>query len=307
MRPQIIFCLFVSIFLVTACGKGPDSQPSSPSDGKVESSPQQTTPTPSPSPAPQPQPAPVPAPNPTPIPTPQPQPAPVPAPTPSPTPQPQPAPVPAPTPTPSPTPQPQPNPVPPIPMPDPSLFHQASLWSRVVKNSLPWTRTVILVVRARIRDLEQARDVESFCPGYRSATPAQREVCWLRLVGGIVEFESSFRPDEPPFYEGNGIYSVGLLALSTGECPNAPTQKALMDPVQNLICGVNKMAFLISRGKSIDSPEHRGASAYWSTLRSPYKVWDKHRQRWLYLGKKDQIIERTKKYKSFQKFTSDFE
>jgi hypothetical protein len=168
-----------------------------------------------------------------------------------------------------------------------------------VPRSLAWTRTVVEIVRARLREFEQARDVNEFCPGYADATLAQREVCWLRLVGGVVEFESSFRPDEPPFNEGHGVYSVGLLALSTGECPNAPTQKALMDPVQNLICGVNKMAFLIRRGHAIDNPAHSGASAYWSTLRPPHKVWDPQRQRWLNLGKKDQIIARTRSYRKF--------
>lgn len=214
---------------------------------------------------------------------------------------------PAPIPQPSPSPQPQPSPVP-IPPPTPAppgnpelaYFHRASLWAPRVKTSLPWTRTVLSVVRARIKDLEHARDIEQFCPGYSSATSSQREICWLRLVGGVVEFESSFQPDEPPFHEGNGVYSVGLMALSAGECPNAPTQKALMNAVENLICGVNKMAYLVGRGKAIAGPRNEGASAYWSTLRPAHKKWDPVRQRWLYLGKKELIVARTRVFKEFR-------
>ena len=183
---------------------------------------------------------------------------------------------------------------------DPGIgyFHHASLWANHVSNSVSWTVAVLGIVRVRLHDFEQARDVEEFCPGYGGATQAQREICWIRLVGGIVEFESSFRPDEPPFNEGHGVYSVGLLALSTGECSNALSTKALMDPVQNLICGVNKMAMLISRGHTIDSPDHVGACAYWSTLRPPHKA-QLPDGRWVILGKKNEIIARTKLFRQF--------
>lgn len=185
-------------------------------------------------------------------------------------------------------------------VPNLSYYHRASLWGGSVANSIAWTQTVLTIIRARMSDFEAARDVESFCPDYAGASRAQREVCWLRLIGGVVEFESSFQPSEKPFYEGNGIYSVGLLALSTGECANAPTQEQLMDPVKNLICGVNKMASLIARGRAIYNPEHDGASAYWSTLRPPHRVYDEDRERWLNLGKRNEIIQRTRLYRQFR-------
>jgi hypothetical protein len=199
------------------------------------------------------------------------------------------------------SPQPPLPPTPPLPPVDPGIpfFHKASLWAKPAPTSLAWTKVVIEVVDKRLRDFELAADKETFCPGYASATLAQRHICWLRVVGGIVEFESSFRPDEPPFHEGNGVYSVGLMALSTGECPNAPDTKGLMDPLKNLVCGVNKMAALIARYKAIDNAEHKGASAYWSTLRPPYQKWDPVRQRWLNLGKQDKIIERSKLFNKF--------
>ena len=92
---------------------------------------------------------------------------------------------------------------------------------------------------------------------------------------------------------------MGLLALSPGECPNAPSVRALMNPVQNLACGVNKLADLIARGRAIDNARFSGASGYWSTLRPAHKVWDKRRKRYLYLGKKREIAVRTRLFRSF--------
>jgi hypothetical protein len=206
-------------------------------------------------------------------------------------------PTPAPGPAPAPVPAPEPAPAP-IADPGAPAYHRASLWARHAAHSEPWTQAVISIIRTRIHDFERAADVEVFCPGYREASARQREICWLRLVGGVVEFESSFKPDEKPFYEGHGVYSVGLLALSTGECKNAMTTRELMDPVKNLICGVNRMAMLIARGRAIDSPEHKGACAYWSTLRPPHKA-QLPDGRWVILGKKNQIIDRTKLYRQF--------
>jgi hypothetical protein len=193
--------------------------------------------------------------------------------------------------------RPMPPPAPPRVDATPAYFHRASLWVKVA-NTAPWTAAVLSVVQSRRHDFEQARDVETFCPGYAKATQAQRDICWLRIVGSVVEFESSFRNNAKPFCEGNGVYSVGLLSLSEGECPNAMTLEELTDPAASLICGVNRMAKLINRDHYIESPDNSGASAYWSTLREPYvrKMPD---GRTLHLGKKPQVLERTKQFSRF--------
>lgn len=160
-----------------------------------------------------------------------------------------------------------------------------------------WTHAVHRVVRARMNDLERARDVELFCPGYSAGTRAQKELCWVFIVAALSKYESAFRP-ETTFREPDGNYSVGLMALSPKECPNAPTLEALKNPVPNLICGTNRMALLIRLYGNIDGPaERRGASRYWSTLRKPYKYWDASRNKHLNLGKRDLIIPLVRSYK----------
>ena len=177
-------------------------------------------------------------------------------------------------------------------------FHRAALWAHV-PGSQSWTAVTMKIIAARMPALEAAADKEYFCPGYSQSSTAQKQICWLRLVGGIVEFESSFQPTQPPFHEPGGGVSVGLLALSPGECPNAPSVRALMNPVQNLACGVNMMANLIARGRAIDNARFTGASRYWSTLRPAHKVWDRIRKRYLFLGKKREIAARTRSFRSF--------
>lgn len=164
-------------------------------------------------------------------------------------------------------------------------------------NRTVWSNTVRTVAYARLAQFEKARDKEVFCPGYAQANIQQRLNCWVMLVAAISKFESAFAPADS-FREPDGNYSVGLLALSPRECPNAHSIEALKNPIENLICGTNKMARLIDRDGFIDGPpQARGAARYWSTLRAPYQRWDPSRKRSLNLGKKQQILPLVRGYK----------
>lgn len=174
---------------------------------------------------------------------------------------------------------------------DAQAAESAAPWAGV-PGSQAWTNAVITIVRENFSKLEQAKDKNAFCPGYASATQARKEICWLRVVGAIARYESNYHPRDS-FREPNGKYSVGLMALSPGECSNAPTMNSLKDPVKNLICGTRKMAGFIARGGYISGPGNRGAAAYWSVLRAPYK-YRKYR-----LGKKNLIIAITRQYNKF--------
>lgn len=191
-------------------------------------------------------------------------------------------------------PQPKP-PVRPVPSPvKPGLG--APAWGHAPERRA-WANAVLGVVRSRMGELDRARDVEIFCPGYRASGPAHRQNCWLLLVAAITKFESGFKP-ATSFREPDGKYSVGLLALSPGECPNAPTMNSLMAAVPNLMCGVGKLASLVGRHGYIDGPANaRGASRYWSTLRAPYKRWDPSRNRYLNLGKRNLILPLVRGYR----------
>jgi hypothetical protein len=152
---------------------------------------------------------------------------------------------------------------------DEQRLYSAALWSKTPEGNY-WTSLVISATREHLNKLEKARDINDWCPGYWQASEHQREVCWLRLFGGLVKFESSFKGDTK-FHEGGGVWSIGLMALSPKECKGYETEELLKKPLFNLRCGIGKFANLVERDGYIDGPESgRGAAAYWSTLRQPY-------------------------------------
>jgi hypothetical protein len=192
---------------------------------------------------------------------------------------------------------PQKEPTPPAPPATPTppnkpRNYAAAPWAHV-EGTVRWTDTVLDLIGRLLPKLEMAQDKEIFCPGYKKANATQREHCWLRVVGAVTKFESSFQPHDA-FKEPDGNWSVGLLALSPGECPNAPTLESLKNPTKNLACGFAKMANLIARDGWIDGPVgKRGAAAYWSVLRKPY-TYQGYK-----LGKKDLILPITAKYRIY--------
>lgn len=200
---------------------------------------------------------------------------------------------------PNPTPRPKPPspPTPPSPPNDEVKAPGEALYKSVAWGAAPvrrkWSDTVRAVVRRRFSEFNQAQDKEQFCPGYSTATQAQKENCFIAIIAAIAKFECNFRP-ALAFREPNGKFSVGLLMLSENECPNARSMAALKNPIQNLVCGANKMATLIARDNAINGPAHaRGAAAYWSTLRPPYI----HPIKGYKLGKKYLIAAITKNYR----------
>lgn len=223
---------------------------------------------------------------------PEPAPAPEPVPEPAPEPVPVPKPVPAPVPAPAPVPVPAPSPPPPV------YTGPATIWSHLAAGQA-WDAAVLGVVRANITKFEKARDRDAWCPGYSTATDAQRLTCWVRLVSALVKYESNFNQnavfDEP----GMSQDSIGLMMMSPGECPNAPTAAKLKNGVENLKCGTARMAMLIARDGYVTSPDNKkGAAAYWSVLRAPYTAYG------LKLGKRNEIIAITKTYKMVRPVTT---
>ncbi|MGZ3740158.1 MAG: transglycosylase SLT domain-containing protein [Bdellovibrionota bacterium] len=141
--------------------------------------------------------------------------------------------------------------------------------------------------------------MNDWCPGYWNATEHQHDVCWLRLLGGLIKFESSFKPDDA-FKEPSGNWSVGLMALSPNECKGYETVDLLKQPLLNLSCGIGKFAQLVAHDGYIAGPAHAmGAAAYWSTLRAPYVQQKPDGNGFYHLGKKLEILPYSTAYRNY--------
>jgi hypothetical protein len=171
-------------------------------------------------------------------------------------------------------------------------FYSAAVWSKATNAKL-WTDAALAQIRANFNRFERARDVDDFCPNYRDSSEHLKQVCWLRLIGALTKYESSFKQEEG-FVEPDGAMSIGLMALSPDECSVSPTKRLLKDGILNLSCGIDKMAHLIERDGFINGPKSgRGAAAYWSVLRDAYEH-GKYK-----LGKSEKIRELTRAYRDY--------
>lgn len=174
-------------------------------------------------------------------------------------------------------------------------FFGSPVWGRSQEKD-KWTRAVLSVVRANKKALDRAKDVETFCPGYRASSAKSQEMCWAIIISAISKKESEFNP-ATSFREPNGEYSVGLLAMSGHQCRNAPTIKALKNATENLKCGTGHMVKMINLGKCISCKP--GGGSNWSVLRKPYRFYHPGLGKTLNLGKIGEILAMTKpKFKS---------
>jgi hypothetical protein len=156
-----------------------------------------------------------------------------------------------------------------------------------------WSKVVLEEFRARKSNLEQARDIDDFCPAYDQVSDEKKETCWLRILSAMAYFESGHNP-QATYREHTGGLSVGLLMMNAEHCPNAPSETALKNGESNIRCAFVRMEKLILRDQAISGPTAaRGAAAYWSVLRPPYRFRD------LSLGKKPHLQKFTKSYLAF--------
>jgi hypothetical protein len=157
-----------------------------------------------------------------------------------------------------------------------------------------WSKVVLAEFRSRKSSLEQAKDLPEFCPDYDSASTSQKETCWLRIISAMAFFESSLK-SRATYKEKAGTLSIGLLMMNADHCPSANTEEALKDGEKNIRCAFARMDRLIKRDQFISGPGNtRGAAAYWSVLRSPYRFEKLH------LGKRPHIQIFTKSYLAFR-------
>ncbi|MBK5926377.1 hypothetical protein CCR87_03235 [Rhodobaculum claviforme] len=138
-----------------------------------------------------------------------------------------------------------------------------------------WTLSTMGAIGTHARPLIETplSDIETFCPGYGTATETQRKAFWVGLLSGLARFESTWNPRAA----GAGGRYRGLLqifpqtARYRGCDIDAPGD--LYDGATNLSCAVRIAAAAVERdGVVAGGPGNwGGVAADWPPLRDASK------------------------------------
>ncbi len=160
-----------------------------------------------------------------------------------------------------------------------------------------WSEYSFRVVNQYLDVLDQARDIELFCPKYRALDRARKVETWADVMAGISYWETGWDPRNrtPEGDQGvddvtkRPVYSEGLLQLSYQDqesnpycvfdwnkdqlLPETDLHRTILNPYNNLYCGIRIMADLVkANGRIVVA---RGG--YWSTVQAG-NIHDRARQ-----------------------------
>ncbi len=112
-----------------------------------------------------------------------------------------------------------------------------------------WTEASLAALRSYGRPLVSSvpADAETWCPGYDTATPAEREAFWVGLLSALAEHESTWNPRAV----GGGGQWFGLVQISPatarGYGCDARSGDALKDGTENLTCAIRIWSRTVTR------------------------------------------------------------
>ena len=128
-----------------------------------------------------------------------------------------------------------------------------------------WTARALAAVRAHDAELAARvpTDIDTFCPGYKSASLGNRRAFWVGLMSATAKHESSFNPRAAG---GAGRY-IGLMQISPGTARlagcEARSSAGLKDGAANLECAVRIFAPHVGADGYVAGNGNRGVARDW--------------------------------------------
>ncbi|HPI40186.1 MAG TPA: transglycosylase SLT domain-containing protein [Pseudobdellovibrionaceae bacterium] len=158
---------------------------------------------------------------------------------------------------------------------NPSYKIEALAWESISSpERVLWTMELIHLVRENFFELNQAPDIDSFCPNYNDLNEDQRMNVWANIFASMAYYESGWNPSSASVDVGSkknkDTWSVGLLQVSVVDQVNYKLNyefsfKDLQDPIKNLKLAVSIMAFQIKKRKKILIPQGESGT-YWAVI-----------------------------------------
>ncbi|SNS72608.1 transglycosylase SLT domain-containing protein [Tropicimonas sediminicola] len=138
-----------------------------------------------------------------------------------------------------------------------------------------WTTSALTALRTHGAVLPSMvpADIETWCPGYVTASQEDREAFWVGLISALAKHESTWNPSA---VGGGGLW-FGLVQIAPptarGYGCKANSGSALKNGADNVSCAIRIMAHTVPRD-GVVSQGMRGVAADWGPFHSAAKRAD---------------------------------
>lgn len=138
-----------------------------------------------------------------------------------------------------------------------------------------WTRVSLRALRGHASELAEVvpEDIGAYCPGYATASEADRRAFWAGLLSALAKHESTWNPEA---VGGDGRW-FGLVQISPGTAQGygceAQSGEDLKDGALNLSCALRIAAVTVPRD-GVVSKGGKGFAADWGPFHSDQKRQD---------------------------------
>lgn len=136
-----------------------------------------------------------------------------------------------------------------------------------------WTADTLAALQAHDAVLAASvpADVETWCPGYETASLSDRRAFWAGLMSAVARYESSWNPQA----SGGGGRYIGVMQISPRSADyhqcEADTAAELKDGSENLECAAQMMAAAVANDGLVAGGGNRGIGRDWMPLRDAGK------------------------------------
>lgn len=120
-------------------------------------------------------------------------------------------------------------------------------------------------------------DVETWCPGYQTASVEERRAFWVAVLSGLAKYESGYNPKASGSGRYHGLMQISAQTASAYKC-DARSGAALKDGSANLACAVKIIARQVGRDGVVAGKGRAGVGRDWgpmskSRVRSDIAGW----------------------------------
>lgn len=148
-----------------------------------------------------------------------------------------------------------------------------------VPNSGAWTKAALDAVATYDSKLASRvpADIETWCPGYETASKEDRQAFWVGVLSALAKYESGFNPKASGAGRYHGLMQISTKTASAYTC-RAQSSSALKDGSANLSCAVKIIARQVGRDGVVAGGGRQGVGRDWgpmskSKVRADIAAW----------------------------------